>query len=449
MPGTKKKNPPKNPPKNLPKKKSSTARVINNNNEQRSPATVERPLSGARADQLEFWESLPDADYFGSAVKHLYFYSSVNDDSVLNLREEVLSACRVSKNGAVHVAPKPILIHIHSYGGSTYSENWLLSLFNHVRVPLCAMVDQMSASAATSLSVMAPYRVGLPHSMSLLHDYATLKLGKREKVLADVSNAERHRTLYKDLYLARTAITDRDMEALLRRDLWLDAKECLRLGIYDRIVAPDRSAEARHAMATKYASLPDNMPFIKHNWNTVYSMCDSGPTVVEHLDILLSFPAQEMRPIVYIAPGDGDCDDITSAAAIARIQASPVPVFGIVDNQVSWWDMLPILHCHRRYMYETAVLESAMVYTSAWGERLQDIVANANKFRSVIQGCVRERGRPTPDLLNGMFDRHMFLTAEDCLRNGLVDEIIRLDAGRPWRRALSAGKRSSSWREQS
>jgi hypothetical protein len=71
-------------------------------------------------------------------VQHLYFYSDVDEESVLALRREVLQACQGRKDGAgVSSSTRP---------GSMHSENWLLSLVNQVHVPLCVMV--------------APYRVG-------------------------------------------------------------------------------------------------------------------------------------------------------------------------------------------------------------------------------------------------------------------------------------------------
>ena len=87
--------------------------------------------ANARASEhAAFWNGLKDHEFFGPSVKHVYFYSDVSDESVLTLRQEVLDACTSSKDPetGVQTAPKPIVIHVHSRGGSMYSENWLLAL---------------------------------------------------------------------------------------------------------------------------------------------------------------------------------------------------------------------------------------------------------------------------------------------------------------------------------
>ena len=115
-------------------------------------------------DARRFWDALPDADFFGPKVRHVYMYSSVSTGSALALRDEL--TCSKDR--------RPIVVHVHSYGGDMDAENWILSMFDRVCVPLCVMVDGVSASAATILSVLAPYRVVTP--LSLCPQTPTLNL---------------------------------------------------------------------------------------------------------------------------------------------------------------------------------------------------------------------------------------------------------------------------------
>lgn len=401
--------------------------------------------SAAAADEhLAFWNALPDAEFFGPRVQHLYFYNDrVDDESVLLLRDQVLEACRsVQNEHGTWVDPLPIVVHVHSPGGSMGSMQWLLSLFNQVHVPICAMVDGISASAATALSVMAPFRVATPYSMSLLHDYAVRGMsGKREQLLEDVRSTEARWSMMRELYLARTRIPEPQLDALLRRDMWLDAPTCLRYGIYDRVIRPDRAAEVRAYAAS--TAMPRLLPiatgaFFKTNWNRVFATCDSYEPYA--FDLLLH-EASRARPVLYVTPGGnsyGDCDRLLPLSMIARIQSSPVPVIAVVDNAVDWWQMLPVLFCHKRFMYENATLDSGMVYERTWGMRLQDIVHNAKVMRDLIRGVVKARATPTPELLKDMFDRTMTLSAADCLANGLVDAVVPLSARRGSRTPAAA-----------
>ena len=91
-------------------------------------------------------------------------------------------------------------------------------------------------------------------------------------------------------------------------------------------------------------------------------------------------------------------------------------------------------------MYENATVKSDLVYESAWGDRLEDIVHNVGVFRALITDAVNERGRPSAGLLHDMFDRHRVLTATECKANGLIDDVVPLAAafGMP---ATAAGAR--------
>ena len=405
------------------------------------------------------WRGLADHEFFGPRVQHIYFYGAVDDKSVQELRKKVLAACNVvvadpgdpdpdqvgdgktrtmqtgkgtrtqgtqgvqgKRNGK---EVKPIVLHVHSHGGSVYSSQWLLSMFNQVSVPLCAMVDAVSASAATAITVMAPYRVATAHSLSLIHDYGGGISGKREALLEDVERMEAVRRSYFDLYKARTRISRPQLEEILRRDMWLDAATSLRLGLYDRVIRPDR-----RALVARFPSRVSPDPSMSH----IFAACKSS--FHESFDQLLASLAlqgeEKRKPIVLITPGGSACDKNdprVSLAIIARVRSSPVPVIGVIDNVVSWWQALPVLFCARRFMYENATLEADMLYEPAWGVRVPDIVHNVGVFRGLITRAIKERAFPSAlssPLLS--FDRPTTLSADDCLKLGLIDEVVRLSA---------------------
>jgi len=390
----------------------------------------------------EFWDALPDHEFFGPSVTHIYFYADVDDDSVSQLRQEVLEASRGShtdwrediRDGEgrpipyeIRLSPKPIVIHVHSRGGYVWAGNWLVSLFDQVHVPICTMVDSLSASAATFLTVGPPYRVGTPYARSLLHDYAagSFEMQKREELLSTQEAYERRTKHLKDMYLSRTHFTDEELTELMRHDKWLDADTCKKKGLYDRVLLPDVKSRVQRAMSKLDKSIggpgTDEAPFFKTNWNTVYSTCTSAVTL--ELDALLS--AQDAtKPVIYTSPGDMMCKDPKVAfACIPRLQSFTVPVFGIVDNDLLWNEMLPIQYCHRRFMYDNVNLISNLPYVEAYG-RLEDIVHNVNLDRELIVKVLSERAKPTAKFLDELFQKTRYIPAEECLRMGLVDEII-------------------------
>jgi len=388
------------------------------------------------ADHRQFWDGLEDQEFFGADLEHLYFYDIVNEESVQKLRQEILEAARgkvvsvtISADGSkqdVRLTPRPIVIHVHSPGGYLLSGNWLYSLFNQVHVPICTVIDSEAASAATFLTVSSPYRVITEYGRMLLHDYSGGYSGKRENMLAEHHALERQFQGVKAMYLRCTDYERDELDQLMRRDVWLDAETCTKKGVCDRIIRPDRSAAAERKMDRIVRSTnldPLTAPFMKTNWNVVYSSCDLR--IVQQLDELLAHD-ETAKPVVFNTPGDLSCYVHSVAfACIPRIQSFSVPVFGIIDNIIDWWDMLPVLFCHRRYMYDNAQVDfSDLMYVSATMSRLEDIVQNAMLDRSQIVNILKRKARPSAELLDDIFERPVILSAAECLEMGFVDTIV-------------------------
>ena len=113
--------------------------------------------------------------------------------------------CRDKLAGTcVEVEPKPIVVHINSPGGSLDAGLSMMSIFRECRVDICACVDGLSASAATFLSVIAPYRVMVSLGISLIHDYSGFNYGRRVDILYDQDSIEKTWGLMKDMYVERT-----------------------------------------------------------------------------------------------------------------------------------------------------------------------------------------------------------------------------------------------------
>jgi ATP-dependent protease ClpP protease subunit len=242
-------------------------------------------------------------------------------------------------------------------------------------------------------------------------------MGKREEMLAIQSAVEQRLARLKRMYLSRSRFTSTELDALMRRDIWLDADTCMKKGIADRLVRPDKTVSVSSSlMKTK------TMPFFKTNWNVLYSACSEA--MPQELDALLS-ESQITKPVVFNAPGGMECMDVDIVFAyIPRIQSFSIPIYGVVDNDLSWFEMLPVQYCQRRYMYDNAHVVSHLAYVEGRG-RLQDIVHNTQVERALIERVLKERGRPTKEFLDDIVDRPRHVTADECLRMGLVDEIVR------------------------
>jgi ATP-dependent protease ClpP protease subunit len=58
-------------------------------------------------------------------------------------------------------------------------------------------------------------------------------------------------------------------------------------------------------------------------------------------------------------------------------------------------------------------------------------------MRGLVLRALRERAKPKPAFLARLYDRAGYITARECLENGLIDEIVPMTAGG----AVGAGPR--------
>ena len=97
-----------------------------------------------------------DDDFFSDKVQHLYFYSDINDESVDILQKLLMDASKTKlNNSGVHISPKPICLHLNSPGGFVTSTDVFYTLIQSQRVPLCVILETLTASAATFIALLA------------------------------------------------------------------------------------------------------------------------------------------------------------------------------------------------------------------------------------------------------------------------------------------------------
>ena len=190
-------------------------------------------------DDIKIFEEMSDEDFFTDKLTHIYFNDEVNQQSVSNLIKKIEDANLdiILSSGAI-IKPKPILIHISSPGGSLSEGMRLLSVFALSSVPIATLVDNLSASAATFLSINSHYRLINKYAFSLIHNYSLVgmiddkinQLKNTIKILDITFNQIIER------YEKRTFLKREQLLKILEHDLLLNSEICLKYGIVDRII---------------------------------------------------------------------------------------------------------------------------------------------------------------------------------------------------------------------
>lgn len=392
-----------------------------------------RRLTPAVVAAHAVFDKLSDWDFFSDKVQHIYFYSDVDVASVAKLNADIQSA-NMSKHATgstCATGPKAIVVHLDSRGGSVFASLSMMTIFARSLAPICVMVDGWSASAATVLSTLAPYRVAAtPHVYSMIHQFGMTGFqGDRSYIDFHLRRNDKYATVYRDMYLNNTRLTAPDLDALLIRDKNLDTTFCMKHGLLDRVLDIDNRQHSRR----RTDGMPLHVLMTKTNWNTFTVTCPSGEVTSDtsaRLDAFLSQSPDSLKPVLYYCTPRCSLRGVDWLPIVARLRAFQVPVYSVVDAIVSIWDYLPALYCVRRYMYAHAILVVDVVYMTYWGRRLPDIVHNTGVIVGALRDVLRQRTRLPVAILDALSLRRFKFNAKECLAYGLCDEIVPLGGRR-------------------
>jgi len=171
----------------------------------------------------------------------IYFYSGVTRQDNLTLNKLLKSTGQKLaniKNVYKLDEPPKINLHINSYGGSVFAGFGSVDYIRNCEVPVVSIIDGCAASAATIMSVVATERLMHEHAFMLIHQLSSGMWGKFEAMKDDMKNNELLMKKIIGIYEEHTNIPKSKIKDILKRDLWWDAKTCLKYGLVDDIITP-------------------------------------------------------------------------------------------------------------------------------------------------------------------------------------------------------------------
>lgn len=192
-------------------------------------------------DSLEDWfeEEVLEETYLRRSGNRIYFYADVTIPHALEFQvmlDEMVRENRVRAAERDGATPDPIWVYIHSYGGDAYAG---LSMLDAIRTCACdvyTVVDGFCASAATLMLLGARKRYMRKHANVLIHQIRTEFGGKFEDLLDETHNTTRLMQAFKDIYTKDTKLTRTKIETIIRKEMCLDANECLQYGIVHHLL---------------------------------------------------------------------------------------------------------------------------------------------------------------------------------------------------------------------
>ena len=172
------------------------------------------------------------------ANNRIFFYSAVTRPKILKLNKGIysLNANMLTKASLFEYDAPNIQLHINSYGGSVFAGLAAVDYIKNSKIPIETTIDGCAASAATLMSIVGHNRKMQKNSCMLIHQLSGHMWGKFQEMQDDMENSEMLMKKIISLYEEHTKIPKKEINNLLKRDIWWEAETCLKYGLVDEVI---------------------------------------------------------------------------------------------------------------------------------------------------------------------------------------------------------------------
>lgn len=163
----------------------------------------------------------------------IYYYGDITRDNVLTfitgmkkLEKDLLKKA-VDLDGYV----PNINIHIHSDGGDLFSGMNAMDAIRRSDVHTTTIAEGTCCSAATFMLLGGDRRLMGKHAHVMIHQLSTGFFGKFEELRDEMDTCKKLMKMMKKVYQAETKIPPDTFKELMKKDVYLDADECIKYEI--------------------------------------------------------------------------------------------------------------------------------------------------------------------------------------------------------------------------
>ena len=201
------------------------------------------PLKGKIYKLEEDAEETPEE---GEEVKvidnNIYFYCPVSMNTILELTliiKKLTTQLIMMQVQYGSCFDPNINLYINSEGGDVVAILGIVDIILNNKVPIHTIITGHACSAASILSIIGVKRYIAPNSYMLIHNISSAFWGKAHELEDEMKNINKLTANLKKLYGTHGNIPKTKLEALLKKDLYLDAKTSSKYGFVDEIGLPE------------------------------------------------------------------------------------------------------------------------------------------------------------------------------------------------------------------
>jgi ATP-dependent Clp protease protease subunit len=132
-----------------------------------------------------------------------------------------------------------VTLHINCPGGNVIESLAMYDFIQNFPLPVVGIVEGAAASGGSILLCACSYRLMTEHSMILCHELSGGAIGKYSSLVDSHMTNEIFMKHIKNIYKKDTKIPEKELDSLLRHDIYWDADESLKYGLVNSIIGRD------------------------------------------------------------------------------------------------------------------------------------------------------------------------------------------------------------------
>ncbi len=173
---------------------------------------------------------------------HIYFNTSVSDESVQKLSEMIYDMnsqfeSLVSEIKTANMTPKPIYLHITTHGGSLFAGFKAIDIIENSNIPIYTVAEGYVISAGTLMFMAGKRKLMSRNAFILIHQISTGSEGTYESITDSFENSTKFMNKLYDFYSTRTngKLTKTSLREIMKRDIFWDYEQCKKNNVADDV----------------------------------------------------------------------------------------------------------------------------------------------------------------------------------------------------------------------
>jgi ATP-dependent protease ClpP protease subunit len=381
---------------------------------------------------------MESANYYSSKYNHIYLYDDITNSSVLKIIKKIEKYNNIDKqniyninnndnHNGFYVKSKPIVIHIHSPGGKAYAGIALTNIIHKSIVPIITIIEGICMSAATFISMMSHHRIIAHNSFMLIHQYSRCMKNNTkhdEFEYQQVTGKKLMNDLYQ-IYSNHSNLPKNEIKKLMKQDLYITSKQCLKYKIVDEILQPSKKRKVT--------------PLNKHKTdiNSIYIYNESNnsnnkDTCKKYsLLALVKKLHKSMRmtsiptPLHVFISETSFFDDIMDVLPIINaFENINIPINVTIEGPIGQYSLLYAIIGDKRKIYKYAYVLIDFIDDKEMSQKLDDLIENNINTQKLIIDILKKYTKIPKNILDTFFTKRYLFNATECVKYGIVDEII-------------------------